>query len=58
MPTRVLPSPPSPMLFNLAHDPYEQNDLATQEPVRVAKLVQQLETWFETVEADRKAIAD
>ena len=54
MPVPALPeSPPQPLLFNLANDPGEQNDLAREQPERVARLQTMLEAWFESVERDR-----
>lgn len=58
LPVRDLPPPPPPLLFNLASDPYEQEDLAALDPARVAKLLRQLETWFEAVDAERRAIGE
>ena len=50
--------PPAPLLFNVAVDPFEQNDLAATHPERVARMSAALDRWFESVEADRAAIAD
>ena len=58
LPDRELPPPPAPLLFNLTDDPYEKQDLAAVEPARAAALLRQLETWFETVEAERLTIRD
>ncbi len=44
-PARRLPEPP-PLLFNIAADPFEQHDLAAQQPQRVAAMEAQLERWF------------
>ena len=57
-PPRQLPPPPPLSLFNIADDPLEQNDLAEQHPDRVHKMLRQLETWFEEVEAERANIDD
>ncbi len=57
-PARELPAPQAPLLFNLAEDPYEKEDLAGREPARAAALLRRLETWFEVVEAERLAIRD
>lgn len=57
-PERDIPDPPPPQLFNLIDDPLEQHDLAHEQPGRVDKLTRQLEAWFESVEADRRAIDD
>jgi hypothetical protein len=54
-PARTLPdAPTAPLLFDLASDPYEQNDLAAAHPDRVRAMQSSLATWFESVEADRR----
>ncbi len=55
-PERAVPPPPPPQLFNIDEDPLEQNDLAESEPARAAKMLRELESWFEAVEAERKRI--
>ena len=50
-------TPPA-QLFNITDDPLEQNDLAPQHPDRVLRMLRELETWFEQVEADRAGIDD
>ena len=57
-PEREVPPPPSPELYNIQDDPLEQNDLAASEPERTAKMLRELENWFESVEADRRSIKD
>ena len=57
-PEREVPAPPPPELYNVAQDPSEQNNLADAEPDRAAKMLRELETWFEKVEAERRAIDD
>jgi arylsulfatase A len=57
-PERIVPPPPPPQLYNIAQDPLEQHDLAAQEPARIARMLQELETWFESVDADRRSITD
>lgn len=57
-PARTLPEPPTPMLFNVEADPFEQHDLALEEPARSAALLRSLENWFAEVEAERRAIRD
>ncbi len=47
-----------PMLFNLASDPLEKQDLAEVEPDRVSRMMCDLENWFESVESDRRSIPD
>jgi arylsulfatase A-like enzyme len=48
--------PPDPLLFDVASDPFEEHDLAPAHPERTARMSAALETWFESVEADRAAI--
>ncbi len=57
-PARDVPPPPPAQLFDLAADPLEQNDLAEAEPDRAHRMLRDLETWFEQVEADRATIDD
>lgn len=57
-PAREVPPPPPPQLYNLAADPLEQHDLAAQQPDLTSRLLRDLETWFEDVEADRASIDD
>jgi arylsulfatase A len=45
-------------LFDIAADPAEHHDLADAEPGRVRRMEAELGRWFETVEADRRSIAD
>ncbi len=52
-PERDIPEPAPPQLFDIARDPFEEHDLAASEPARSARMVTELETWFESVEADR-----
>ena len=47
---------PAPQLFNLADEPGEKVDLATQNPLRAADMLSKLDTWFEEVEAERLSI--
>ncbi len=54
-PERTLPEVmPVPLLFDLAADPYEQNDLSAVYPARVRAMEAALERWFEDVERDRR----
>ncbi|MEW6358741.1 MAG: sulfatase-like hydrolase/transferase [Planctomycetota bacterium] len=55
-PSREVPEPPTPQLFNIAEDPEERHDLAAREPDRARRMLRELETWFEEVEAERAAI--
>ena len=48
----------APMLFNLAFDPLEKQDLSAQHPERVSRMMRELENWFEDVEKDRRSIPD
>ena len=57
-PPREVPPPPSPQLFNIEQDPLEERDLATAEPERTAKMLRELEIWFEEVETDRRSVND
>lgn len=57
-PVRDVPPPPPPLLFNLDVDPYEEQDLAEEEPERVRRMLRDLETWFNTVEAERRNIPE
>jgi arylsulfatase A len=55
-PEREVPSPPPAELYNIAVDPLEQENLAEEHPDRVHRMLRELETWFEEVEADRASI--
>ena len=55
-PARTIPDPPPPLLFNLDEDPYEQHDLSAENPEILARMQRELDSWFESVEADRRAI--
>jgi hypothetical protein len=44
---------PAPMLFDIALDPFELNDVASVHPERVTTMTSELEHWFENVEQDR-----
>ena len=57
-PPREIPPPPPPQLYNIAADPQEQTDLAAEHPDRAARMLRELETWFEQVEAERATIDD
>jgi len=57
-PEREVPPPPPPQLFNIESDPLEQHDLAASQPAKASRMLQELETWFESVEADRRSIKD
>ncbi|MBN2307470.1 MAG: sulfatase-like hydrolase/transferase, partial [Candidatus Hydrogenedentes bacterium] len=57
-PPRTLSPPGEPELYNIAEDPLEQTNLAAQYPDTARRLLCELETWFEEVEAERATIAD
>jgi len=57
-PPREVPPPPPPELYCLAEDPLEQHNLAAKYPDQVRRLLRELETWFEEVEAERATIND
>ena len=58
IPKRCLPPPGRPLLFDLARDPYEREDLAAKYPERVNRMLSELEAWFEEVESDRMTITE
>ena len=45
-PGQTVPSPPPALLFNIAEDPFEHNDLAARHPQKVAAMESALERWF------------
>ena len=47
-----------PELYNITEDPLEREDLALTYPDRVHRMLSELETWFEEVEAERAGIDD
>ena len=57
-PPRTVPAPPAAQLYNIADDPQEQHDLAEADPTRAHRMLRELDTWFEQVEADRATISD
>jgi arylsulfatase A len=57
-PPREVPPPPPPELYNIAEDPLERENLAAKYPGRARKMLSELETWFEAVEAERATIQD
>jgi arylsulfatase A len=52
------PAAPPAELYHIGRDPLEQTNLAGQEPDRVRRMLRELETWFEEVEAERATIDD
>jgi arylsulfatase A len=57
-PQREVPAPSDPELYNIEKDPLEQNNLFASQPARAAKMLAELESWFEEVDAERRAIPD
>jgi arylsulfatase A len=57
-PPRTIPPPVRPELYNIARDPLEMENLADQQPDIAARLLRDLENWFEDVERDRASISD
>lgn len=53
VPQLRMPPPEAAQLYRLDTDPGEQHNLAAEQPQRVARMLHQLESWFEEVEADR-----
>jgi arylsulfatase A len=53
---RDVPPPPPPELYNIAQDPLERQNVANVHPRRVQRMLRDLETWFEDVEAERRTI--
>jgi arylsulfatase A len=49
---------PEPQLFDLASDPLERNNIAAAHPERVVLMTNQLATWFEEIELERRSIKD
>jgi arylsulfatase A len=57
-PNKIVPDPPAPELYDLSSDPGETNDLAAANPVVAGQMLTELETWFEDVESERRAIVE
>lgn len=57
-PPREVPAPPEPELYNIVQDPLEQTNLAAEHPDIAHRLLSDLETWFEEVDAERRTIDD
>ena len=58
VPNIKYPAAEKPQLYNLADDPGEQFDVADRHPELTRRLLADLETWFESVEAERRTIDD
>ncbi|MCF7853363.1 MAG: arylsulfatase [Candidatus Pacebacteria bacterium] len=52
LPQREIGPASNPRLFDIAHDPGEEKDLAAEHPERVAKMRDQWDRWFEDVYRD------
>ena len=57
-PERKLSEPSPPELYNIAEDPAEEHNLAEVHPERTRRMLRDLETWFEEVEAERRSITE
>ncbi len=57
-PPREVPAPPPVELYNIADDPFERQNVADEHPGIAGRMVQELEAWFEEVEAERASISD
>ena len=53
-PERIIPDPPPPELYHIEEDPLEQTNLSETEPMRTARMLNALETWFDEVESERR----
>ena len=58
VPQIIYPDAEEPELYKLTVDPGEQYNVASQHPDVTRRLLNELETWFESVEADRLSIDD
>ncbi len=58
VPNLKYPQAEAPELYNLSQDPGETLNLAEQNPDIVHRLLGELETWFDSVEFDRRSIED
>ena len=57
-PERIVDEAPRPELYNIADDPLEMRDVWEEHPRRGAKMLNDLETWFDDVEGERRTIPD
>ncbi|MBN1247894.1 MAG: hypothetical protein JXC32_09565, partial [Anaerolineae bacterium] len=55
---RTTPAPGNPALYRIDEDPAEKQNLAARFPDRLRAMQQQLERWFEEVNAERRALTD
>ena len=51
----MIPAPPAPELYNIEDDPSESVNLAGEQPEQARQMLASLESWFEEVEAERRA---
>ena len=51
---RTLSKPGKPRLFHLKDDPHEKHDLSAAEPGRLARMMRDLDRWFEAVAKERR----
>ena len=58
VPNIKYPAAEAPQLYNLADDPGEQFDIAEKYPAVTHRLLVELDTWFASVEAERRTIDD
>lgn len=55
-PELIIPAPATLELYNIDDDPSEKENLAERERARAARMLSELENWFEDVEAERRRI--
>jgi hypothetical protein len=55
-PELIIPNPGPLELYNIDEDPLERDNLAERESARAARMLSELENWFEDVEAERRHI--
>jgi arylsulfatase A-like enzyme len=55
-PELIIPDPAPLELYNIDDDPSEKENLAEHERARTARMLSELENWFEGVEAERRRI--
>ena len=55
-PELIIPDPAPLELYNIDEDPLEKDNLAERESARAARMLSELEDWFEDVEAERRRI--
>ena len=57
-PRQIIPEPHDPELYDIGKDPFEENDVAGQNPEVASRMLSELESWFEEVESERKLIIE